>query len=112
MAKLEVTLDKFLVRPKMHLALIEKLPSRRRWKLRKPNGLPKKAAGAGSGEGAPKEVASANEARAARWAAYKARAKAMREQRSKGTKSQKNRSSKKSKGGKKYRNAYSKRGGN
>jgi len=42
MAKLEVTLDKFLVRPKMHLALIEKLPSRRRWKLRKPNGLPKK----------------------------------------------------------------------
>jgi len=26
----------------MNLPLIKKLPSRRRWKLRKPNGLPKK----------------------------------------------------------------------
>jgi hypothetical protein len=37
-----VTPDKFLVLPKMNPSLIKKLPSRRRWKLRKPNGLPKK----------------------------------------------------------------------
>ena len=70
-----------------------------------------KKAAAASGDGAPADVKSANEARKARWAAYKAEAKAMRESRSKGTKSQKNRSSKKSKGGKKYKNAYKKTDG-
>jgi hypothetical protein len=49
--------------------------------------------------------------KAARWEAYKAKVKAMREKKSKGSKGKKSRAGRKSRGGKKYKNAYKKNNG-